>query len=444
MHISIVALILLVVPGGQDDQIQILQKLVHELREEVSELKNQDNNMWIMQQRADENRKLVQDVLLATDTRASLVGDGINAGYDDGVFVMSADGNWKVKINGQLQVRWLYNDADAQPSQHGFEQRRSKIKFSGHIFDPTWTFKITPTWTHNGGSNTEDAWIAKSFKTENWLKFGQFNSKFLRENSVSSSAQLAIERSMVNNAFTYSWTQGLELGWKNDETRFYVQYTDGPNRSNTASLGAPTDAWVVRGELLFGAAGWKDFDSLTSTNGANSGVLVGVAYENYDSNGGTFEYGNANADKSNGWTIDASLRGDGWNILAYAVSTSGENKTSAVEQDSSGWLIQGGFLVSDNTELFAQYQQGDINNAVFALGSNDMSAFRVGFNYWPTEGNNNLKWTTDVAWSQESLADGAGTGISSADWATTGNGWRQDAVNEDGQMLLRTQLQLLF
>ena len=31
--------------AGQDDQVQVLQKIVHELREEVAELKNQNNDI---------------------------------------------------------------------------------------------------------------------------------------------------------------------------------------------------------------------------------------------------------------------------------------------------------------------------------------------------------------------------------------------------------------
>jgi hypothetical protein len=444
MNISIGALVLAAVAVGQDDQVQVLQKIVHELREEVAELKNQNNESWISQQRANEIRTMVRDVLFDADVRANLVGDDSTAGFDAGGYFKSADGNWELQINGQLQTRWLYNKAVGKLSNSGFELRRTKIKLSGHIFDPSWTFKITPTWSRNGGTATEDAWIGKSFGNGAWLKIGQFNSKFLRENSVSSSAQLAAERSMVNNAFAYGWTQGLELGWKNEDTRVYIEYTDGPNGSNSQALNPSSEGLVIRGELLLGELDWKDFASFTSSRGSNSGILLGIAYENYDSNGDTIQYGNANINESNGLTLDASVRGDGWNIFAYTVETTGEVNATGVTQASSGWLVQGGAMVSDNTELFAQYQRGKIDNAVFSTGSNAMSAIRFGFNYWPTANSNNLKWTTDIAWARKALPDGLGSSASSADWATDGNGWRADSANETGQMLLRTQLQLLF
>ncbi len=423
----------------QDTKVEILTDLVNELRQEVSELKNNKSENWLITQRSDEIHNLVQDVIADTDVRSSLVGDAATAGWNNGAFLASADGNWKLKINGMIQVRWLYNDADGRSSQHGFEQRRTNLKFSGNIIDPSWTFKVKPTWNRNGTSFvTQDAWIGKSFDNNSWFKVGQFKANFLRENIVSSGKQLAAERSMLNNAFTYGWTQGVEFGWNNEDIKFVAQYTDGPGQSNTQALGTTTNSWTVRTEFRFGEADWKDFGYLTSKAGSKDGFMLGVAYENYNRDNGTsFLYGNANGNKNSGWTIDASWRGDGWNVFGYVVDTSA--KTTGVDQDSSGWLVQGGFLINENTELFAQYQEGEID------GQNmDMDALRFGFNYWPIADSNNIKWTTDIGWAGKTLTDGAGGGISSADWVSSGNGWRADNAGEDNQMLIRSQLQLSF
>ena len=422
---------------GQDNQIQALQEMVQELRQEVSELKETKSDSWINEQRADEIRNLVHDVLADADTRTNLLGDGLTSGYNNGAFIASADGSWKLKINGQLQSRWLYNDAKDQTSEHGFEERRTKLKFSGNAVDPTWKFKITGTWSRNGGSNTEDAYIQKMFDDGSWFKFGQFKQNFLRENIVSGSKQLTVERSMLNTAFTYGWSQGIEFGWKNEDIKFVAQYTDGPNQANTTALADSTNAYVFRAEFRFGEASWKDFDYLTSISGSASGLLLGVAYENYETEGVAIEYGNANGLKSSGWTVDASWRGDSWNMFGYLVGTTGRDGTT--KQNSNAWLVQGGFLINDNTELFAQLQNGEISGQDM-----DMEAFRVGCNYWPIAGNNNIKWTTDIGWAAKTLIDGAGAGISSADWVSSGTGWRADNAGEDNQMLLRTQLQLLF
>jgi len=423
---------------NQNPQIEALTDLVQELRSEVAELKNSTSDNWLRDQRVKEVRTLVKDVLADADMRANFLSDGATAGYNSGAFLMSADGNWKLKINGQLQVRGLYNDADGQTSERGFEQRRTKVKFSGHVLNPSWTYKVTATWSRSGGSNTEDAYIQKSFEDGSWIKFGQFKQNFLRENIVSSSKQLTVERSMLNNAFTYGWSQGLEFGWKNDDVKLLAQYTGGPGQSNTAALGTTTNAWVLRGELRFGEAGWKDFDYLTSKSGAKSGFLLGVSYENYSrETGNTFEYGNADGNESSGWTVDATWRGDGWNVFGYIVDATGSD--NGVDQDSSGWLLQGGFLVNDNVELFAQYQEGEVSGETM-----DMDVFRVGFNYWPTAGSNTIKWTTDIGWAGKTIVDTDGGGISSPGWVSSGNGWRADTGTNKDQMLIRSQLQLLF
>lgn len=427
-------------PNPNTATIEELRQMVVNLQSEVSELKNQDNK-WLTEQRANQVRELVHDVLADADTRSMLQGSGVTAGYDGGGYLQSADGNWKLKINGQVQARWLYNRAQDQDSEHGFEQRRTKVKFSGHVTDPSWVYKIVATWprSSNSSSVTEDAWVGKKFDDGSWFKFGQFKGNFLRESIVSSGTQLGVERTMLDNAFTYGWTQGFEYGWKNDEIKVVLQYTDGPNRANSSGLTAPTNAIIGRVEFRFGGAPWKDYGSLTSVSGVKSGWLLGAAYENYDSDSGTHEYGNADADESHGWTVDISYRADGWNFFAYAVETTGKNTATNNEQKSSGWLAQSGFMMNENVELFAQYQKGEVDDQ-----SMDMDAFRIGINYWPAAGSNNVKWTTDLAWAGKMLTDDDGGGNSSADWVSSGNGWRTDNAGETDQMLLRTQLQLLF
>ena len=424
--------------------IQELRSMVRELQGEVAELKAQQHTDWITQERADQIRLLVRDILADADTRIAMQGDGSTAGWNRGFFVGSADGNWKLKISGQIQARWMNNDRDAAGDTSGFEQRRTKIRASGHVMDPSFTYKITATWNRGGGSDTEDAWVAKDFGNGWQLKFGQWKAPFLRESIISSGNQLQVERSVVDNAFTYGWTQGVGLGWSGETARLHAMYTDGPGRWNTPALDADAqgDAIVARLEFLLGDAPWKDFGYLTSRRGGTSGAMLGLGIEWLDSDT-ALEYGNASVTESAGWTVDYSLRGDGWNLLAYGVWTSGENAAGA-ETDAWGAVLQAGTMISDNTELFASYKIGEIEDATFTDGSSDLEILTVGFNHWPVPGNNAVKWTTDFGYALEGIADGAGTGSASADWGTPGNGWLGDSGDEDGQCVLRTQLQFLF
>ena len=179
------------------DEVQELRELVDTLRSEVDVLRAEQGTDWMTEQRSEEIRELVQDVLADADTRASLQGGGALAGYDGGFFIKSSDNKFKLKFNGQLQTRWAFNhrkgDASEETNAYGFEVRRFKMKFSGHIFDPSWTYKMTIVNTRNardGGSASfysEDAWLQKKFENGIYIKAGQFKAPYLREELVSSS-----------------------------------------------------------------------------------------------------------------------------------------------------------------------------------------------------------------------------------------------------------------
>ena len=67
------------------------------------------------------------------------------------------------------------------------------------------------------------------------------------------------------------------------------------------------------------------------------------------------------------------------------------------------------------------------------LSVEDLSVITVGVNkYWNKHA---LKWTTDV-----------GFGLNQVDpvFAASGAGWRGDVADEDGQIVFRSQLQLMF
>jgi len=417
--------------------------MVRTLQTQVDALQANQNTDWLAEHRSREIRNLVDDMLTDADTRASLQS-GVTSGYAGGFFITSADDAYALKINGQLQSRWLFNRASDLSDQHGFEQRRTKLKFSGHVVDRSWTYKLTVAINRSSGQAfAEDAFIQKTLDNGWSLRFGQFKAPFLREEWVSSTRQLAVERSMVNNAFTYGWTQGLALGYAGDQFTFDLWYGDGPNRSNTASLGDSITSVAGRVQLLLAGA-WGQFKGFNAMPSGDFGAMLGVgmAYVDASDLGATIEIGNAAVTTSTSWTIDLTLAAANWQIFASYVHASGKDDISVADSDSTGYVLQGGYLVADDVELFGRYEGGKING--YTPSTHDaLSVVTVGINYWPT-GTKALKWTTDVGYAFDALADGAGGGSTSGDWTSTGNGWREDAAGQDGQLLLRTQLQILF
>ncbi len=115
-----------------------LQARLEAAEARIAELAATQNADWMTEQRSEQIRGLVQDVLSDADTRASLQGSGATAGYNNGFFVQSADGKWSMTINGVSQERVAYlsgtnvyvKDND---SNWGFESTRTLLNFSGTI-----------------------------------------------------------------------------------------------------------------------------------------------------------------------------------------------------------------------------------------------------------------------------------------------------------------------
>ncbi|TVQ55126.1 MAG: hypothetical protein EA377_04050, partial [Phycisphaerales bacterium] len=87
------------------DVINELREQVSALQNEVKSLRNSSDDNWMTEQRANEVRALVHDVLADADTRASLMQSGMTAGHDGRFFLASSDGNFRMNISGRTQLR---------------------------------------------------------------------------------------------------------------------------------------------------------------------------------------------------------------------------------------------------------------------------------------------------------------------------------------------------
>lgn len=512
------------------------------LEQAVSDLMKEKGESWLTQERSNEIRAVVQDVLNDADTRASLQTTNATSGYKDGFFIASPDGNFKLVINGENQLRWSYNwlssrsmnnsentivppaslptptdgnfnNVGVAKAAYGFELRRVKLGFSGHVIDPGWQYSITlayqqyfgsnlnPVGAANGSNSTsgsladgggvtggdnfgsgfslENGYIARDLGAGFSLKFGQFKSPFLREWLVSSRSQLAIERSIMNTLFTTGWTQGIELDWNNDFLRAMVSYNDGANNANIGSiagtnvLGVTGDnlgvgfahwAFTGRGEWKpFGS--WQQFNDFSSMRGEESGLLLGAAI-NWQ-RGGQQDVSLSSIDVTPGsgnaeaafltWTVDATWELGGSSLFAsWAMNTAYAIPSGNDSINTYGAIVQAGHFISKDVELFARWEwmstastpdnrpesvntpDGENINFLGAYNSFVNNIGTVGFNWYL--GGRGLKFTTDfgVSWKPLIFQTGLfGDNIAGAEY-------RQEGSGGGGQLVARTQLQLLF
>ena len=509
------------------------------LEKAVSDLMREKGESWLTQERTNEIRAVVQDVLNDADTRASLQTSAATSGYKDGFFIASPDGNFKLVINGENQLRWSYNwlsdramtnsvntlNVPPQPqpnfnqsgiakAAYGFELRRVKLGFSGHVIDPGWQYSVTlayqqyfgsnldPVGAANGSNSTsgsladgggvtggdnfgsgfslENGFLARDLGNGFSVKFGQFKSPFLREWLVSSRSQLAIERSITTTLFSTGWTQGIELDWNNDSLRAMISYNDGANNANIGSISG-TNVFAVTGDNLgvgfaqwaftgrgewkpFGS--WQQFNDFSSRRGEASGLLLGAAM-NWQ-RGGQQDVGNTSTIVTPGsgnaeatfltWTVDATWELGGASLFAaWAMNTAYTVPLGNNSINTYGTIVQGGYFVSNDVELFARWEwmstastpdnspqsvntpSGENINFLGAYNSFVNNIGTVGFN-WYIGGARGLKFTSDfgVSWKPLIFQTGLfGDNIAGAEY-------REEGVGGGGQLVARTQLQLLF
>jgi len=418
--------------SGDDD----LRARIDALEARIAQLQQTSGDAWLTEARAGEIRSLVTDVLADAETRTSLLQGGATAGWDDGFFLSSPDGNFTLKILGQLQFRYVYSGQDNGPdddNRGGFENARTKLRFTGNVVDPSWIYMIEGNFDRDGGAfGLEDAYIGKVLGDSGWTFLaGQFKVPMLREELVYSAYQQAVERTLVNEEFTAGRTQGVAIDYRNDMFHVVGGFTDGHPATggfNMPALAADTEySLTARAEALLNGT-WDQFNDLPSFKGDSFGFLVGGALHYQEG-----EFGTA-ADELEvfQWTVDGSLEFGGANIFGYFVGRHLESTT--VDLDQFGAVLQGGVFVTEDWEVFGRYEWGDLD-----IGE-DLNLVTIGATKYFS--GHQLKWTTDVGYGLDEVSSMWGGGFIGGGADPTG--WRTDAADEDGQIVIRSQLQLLF
>lgn len=411
------------------DMINELRNRVAELESDIRFMRRSNDSDWLTEQRADEIRSLISGVLSDADTRASLLQSGLTAGYDEKFFLGSTDSNFRLNIQGQLQFRFVYNNQDSSgvdDDRWGFENRRAKLKFSGHFLDPSWKYEVQVELARDSGTITlNDANIKKLLGDEWAVKIGQFKAPFMREQLVSSKRQLSVERSLLNEEFSQDRSQGIQLQYQGDNLAIKAMIHDGFGTDNTSALTRDTEfAVTARGEWLT-AGNWKQFEDFTSWNDDEFGALFGLALHIEKD-----EFGSSEVEvETMSLTADASLEFGGANIFAALVYRMIESDEAA-DTDQFGFVVQGGvFFAPDEWEAFARFEYSDFDT----VDVEDLNLVTIGVNrYWAKH---NLKWTTDIGFALDEI---------SSPYSSSGAGWRTDAADEDSQVVIRSQFQLFF
>ena len=404
-------------------RMQALQLQVEQLKENRDQSRSSHANAI---------RNIVADVLHDADARHNLLSESMAAGWNDGFFLASADDNFEMHISGRMQVRYAFSeqrDGSLTVDEHrgGFDNRRTRFRFRGHVVDPRWSYDIHVDFSNSGGALALFTALIGYEIDEHWsVQIGKTKHPYLREALTSSAKLLAVDRTLVHQALKPGRSEGIQLTFQNQHIRWKVYvHDDFGGSGSTPALARDTEFAVAsRLELLLDGM-WSQFGDFSSWRNEPIGILVGAA-ASYNK----AEYGTADADEESffAWTIDAGLEYNGFNMFAAIVGQHSRFDT-ADDIDIFGAVVQAGYFVRDDIEIFARYEWGDDG-----VSDDDLSIATAGAT-WFISGDHTLKLTSDIGYAFEAVSDF---------WASSGAGWRTDADDSNGQLVFRTQLQLLF
>lgn len=450
------------VADGGDESPGNLQAEIDALRGEIDELRDRRHEGDIDADRMQAIRALVSDVMADARRRTAFQDDVAIPGWKKGFQLRTPDGNFLLKVGGQVQIRFVLNHANGlssaapdpvagrkAPYLWGLENRRTKLSFQGHVVDPGWTYKIKGAFKReiNGRNLLEEAWIARSLGDGWKIRVGQFKPPWMREELVSSSRQLAVDRSVVNGYFKQGYSQGVELAWSSDDFKITGWTGDGigsrglgPARFNGQNTpwNETATSYSFTGRAEWRLAGdWKQFKDFNSRRGSEFAAMVGLsgAIQRANQN-----LGAASGTVAGGVTGDVTLAFDGGSIFVSGVWTS----VTAPEADGGGtnnpfgFTVQGGYFVGEDVEVFGRfaYMNYDLENQVDPkVGRFD--GLTVGANWFI---NPAVKFALDWTINFDSLATPGLTGS----FVSNSAGFRPDQPGAVNQWALRGQLQLLF
>lgn len=380
-----------------DERELLLQ--VQALRAEVAELKASSRAPAYTAHDVD---RAVASVFADSDRRSSLLSEsgGFMGGYGDDKFtIRSADGNFSLSPGLWFQFRSVTNfneggkSSGRDQTENGLEVRRLKFSLDGNAGSKNLTYAfIWATDRKTGNLINEEAWVRWQL-VERWaVKAGNYKEKIFQETATSPKRKLAVDVSLIGQALFGgdTFSQGIELGYDTGADgpfQSWLGVTDGYGSVNTNFQDPPANGFDfgVYGRAQYKLFGdWKSYLDQTARSNAKDLLVIGAGFD-WSQNGDVNVMRHA---------ADVQYEMGALGLFAAWV---GKYTRRAAGDDSwdQGLLLQAGYLINPQWELFARYDYLRIDDAPGAT-SGDYHELTGGVNYYLR--GHALKITLDVGW----------------------------------------------
>lgn len=360
----------------------------------------------------------------------------------NGLTITDGSGNFSLRIGGLMQFRYTADfRSGSNPNTTpvpatgggltgndkatiGFSLPRTQLYFSGMAGSPELTYYIQGNFssaTSNGTFNTvnstpvsnngnfqlEDAFVKYAFDN-NWdVRFGQFKLPILYEDLIGDGYQQSIDRSFTTDVYRQQRSQGIQVGYTADAFRVLGAISDGWRSANT-DYNSPNESdysVTIRVDGKF-AGDWNQWNQFSSWQNSQFAAFLGGAL-NWQQGGKTGSPPDAvtNANQGNYllWTIDGSVKGNGWNLYGAFIGSNARTLTSSLgggqSLNSYGWQLQGGWFATNQIELFGRYDGIYANRSIGGVGTLSPRTWNFidfGVNYYIFPESQTAKISADV------------------------------------------------
>ncbi|MEM7626994.1 MAG: porin [Planctomycetota bacterium] len=425
--------------------VEALRVELAEMRAELAAIKAAGTMADAKQEMAD-LKAAVDAAMKDAETRIQYAQDQLSAGHNGKFFLESPEDDFLLNIGGQIQGRYVFNTRDGQPGTSlttandlaGFQLRRIKVKFGGFIGDPKITYAVTLAANRDTADvGLELAAVGYTFDNGVRISGGRFKSPFSLDELISSTRQLAAERSAVNDIFTIGYTEGVLVEYSPAKgTKLRASLNDGAGAGeigfNSSDFNENNTDFAVTGRVdhvLMGDKGSK-IKEYTSTAKDDGVLVLGGAFHHEEVKtgvlGSAIISAGAGLESFQRYTADLVYKDAGLNAGAAVYFETQQAVAGGTEADPFGFQFQGGYRFENNWEPFFRYEYVDPDTAL-----EDFSIITFGVNYYQIK--HASKFTLDFQFGIDSLS-----GVSD------GAGLANDIPGEDGQFAIRAQYQLLF
>jgi len=345
-----------------------------------------------------------------------------------------ADPDSSLTVSGYMQHRHVLSfqnggegkGAAGADVATGRDIRRLRIRFDGHVGDPSLRYHISHSFTRSGSDGLADARIDKDLGDSGLtLTMGRFRLPMLREFFQSAPRLLAVDRSLTHSVFTLDRSTGIQLGYESDESPFRGSVAASNGINSLEGFEVEDTEWAVtgRGELLLAGDSFSRFRYGATDDEEGFSWMVGAAghAEGFREGGHLYQ-----------WTLDSEMKGTGWSLFGAAIGRRGD-PLGLDDFYDMGFVVQGAVRATERLEPFLRYDvvvpDGDRS------GDDPFNTITAGVNYFIA--GHAIKLSADVQW----FIDAAGENDLVRSFG--GIGFIDNGTNA-GEVALRLQLQIMF